>query len=299
MKSLRIALTLILCVSLSTLPNSMASTTPRQDKLYTAETQAQVDNLFCSLKQEKEKVRHTSGPEIANRVKELKRTNKKVRNALAAFERNEKTNHRPRIDDATSVSWDYTKRSGSVSFLKTSFAPAQTFIEGTIEVIMIPTYSADGEWQGTLLTYNYDSQGNFLSEYISDVMLLPDPTYAYWDAILEVEYSWEGTFIQHGTIDLYNQMGTPQGGWPATSRAARTPKFEKASFPQIRGGPRIGIPATPRMKRAMKCTALGCTGTAAGCGVASFFFAGVPFPPCLVGGCVTSATICVLAEVFP
>jgi hypothetical protein len=106
----------------------------------------------------------------------------------------------------------------------------RTFIEGTIEVIMIPTYSADGEWQGTLLTYNYDSQGNFLSEYISDVMLLPDPTYTYWDAILEVSYTWDGTFIQYGTIDLYNQMGTPQGGWPATSRVARAPKFEKASF---------------------------------------------------------------------
>jgi hypothetical protein len=267
-------------------------------------TAAGPENLFCSLGQDKEKVRHKKGPEVANRVKDLRRSSKAVRNALAAFERNEKkTGRKPRIEDATSMSFDYEKRSEGVSFLRTSFTPTQ-FFEGTIEVITVPVYSADGEWQGGIFAYEYDSAGNFLSEYVADVILLPDPTYTYWDAILEVSYDYNGSYLQAGTYSLYEQMGTPVGGWPATSRLlSSNPNYEKASLTQGPIGHPPGYPAwvllrKPRVKAAVKCTSIVCGASAGGCGFVSIFFAGTPFAPCVIRGCTSAVLGCVAVQVF-
>jgi hypothetical protein len=40
---------------------------------------ANSENFFCNLGRDKDRVRYKGGPEVANRVKELRRTNKAVR----------------------------------------------------------------------------------------------------------------------------------------------------------------------------------------------------------------------------
>lgn len=120
-------------------------------------------------------------------------------------------------------------------FLKTCFTPPQALANG-IEIISIPTYSAPGEWQGTLIAYKYDAAGNFLSQWVSDVIMIPDATYTFWDVIYEVSFEDGNAYLEYGDPNLYDDLGGPIGGGsggPITSTFPRDPTFQKAtSSPQ-------------------------------------------------------------------
>jgi hypothetical protein len=257
-------------------------------------------NFFCNLGRDKERIRHKSGPEVANRVKELKRTNKFVRAALAAFERNEKkSGNRPKVDEATSMSFDREPSRGAVSFLKTKFSAPQVTGD-SMEVFTVTTYSAPNEWQGTVFAYKYDGNGNFLDQYVADVILIPDPSYSYWDAILEVSYDNDGAWLEEGTLRHYENMGFPTAIWLAKAPASRKPQFQKVSFTQgwYPFGPMIRIARNPRVRSTVKCMGLACGVVAGGCAAGSAFLAEAPFAPCFVQGCTSSVLGCVAYQIF-
>jgi hypothetical protein len=156
---------------------------------------------------------------------------------LAAFERNEKkSKNSPKVDEATSLSFDREPSRGAVSFLKTSFGAPQVAGD-SMEVFTVTTYSAQNEWQGTVFAYKYDANGNFLDQYVSDVILIPDPSYSYWDAILEVSFDNDGAWLEEGTVNQYNPLGySPcgmDGGRPTHAATSESKLHPMAGWSQL------------------------------------------------------------------
>jgi hypothetical protein len=122
-----------------------------------------VSVVACSQDQERGERRHVrQGPEVGKRVRQLRKYNKNVQRALADFERNEKRNgHKPRIDDAESFTIDPAggtaalNMATSTPFRKASYKP-QDFSGYGLETIVITTYEAPGEWQGTVIFNKFD-----------------------------------------------------------------------------------------------------------------------------------------------
>lgn len=133
------------------------------------------------------------GPEVAARVKKWKEQNENVRVAFRAFEKN---GRRPRIEDSESAigtvvseTASHGVNNGRGTFLKTSFMPQGETISGDgYEITFVPSYSAVGEWQGTVIASKYDSYGNLIAQRTHNV-LLSDTTYnGDWEIQFEVSY---------------------------------------------------------------------------------------------------------------
>ncbi len=265
-----------------------------------------------------------TGPEIAKRVNELKSSNKQVRNALKAFENNSaKNGRRPKVEESWAITGTLTSstlaraknHNGDSRIRKVSLKPQETFSDYGMEFIFVPTYSTPSEWQGTAIFNLYDSSGNFLEQYVADVVMIPDSSINSWNVIYEVSFEGGVAYLESdpalGMITDPNfELGTsdyeqPIDSGPVSSISGR--EFRKASFstaktmvePQGWGGgigPRY--PPNPRMNRFMKCSGLACGSALLGCGAASLIFAGTTFGPCAVGGCVTGVALCGAYNIF-
>lgn len=269
-----------------------------------------------------------TGPEIAKRVNELKSSNKQVRNALKAFENNSAKNGRsPKVEESWAITGTLTSstlaraknHNGDSRIRKVSLKPQETFSDYGIEILFVPTYSTLNEWQGTAIFNLYDSSGNFLEQYVADVVMIPDSSINSWNVIYEVSFEGGAAYLESdpalGMItDLNFEFGTsayqqPIGHQPMLDQVSSMSgrDFRKASFspaktvvePQGWGGgigPRY--PPNPRMNQFMRCSGMTCGSVLAGCGAASLIFAGTPFGPCAVGGCVASVAYCGAVTIF-
>lgn len=260
-----------------------------------------------------------TGPEVAKRVDELKSSNKQVRNALNAFEKNTwKTGRQPRLNEAVTITG--TSRLSETALKackhcsqlrKVSFRPQEPLPEANIEIIFVPTINLPSEWQGTVIFNMYDVAGNFLDQYIADVVML-GPN---WTVVYEVSFEGGQAFLESDPAlgmmtDLNFEWGTsaheqPIDPGPVSSVAGRD--FRKASFnhagtlvePQgWRGGIGPRYPPNPRMQRFAVCAGGICVGALAGCGAASLFFAGFTFGPCATVGCVGGTVNCGIRAVL-
>lgn len=179
------------------------------------------------------------GPEAAARARQLKANHKSVKAALKVFERR---GHAPKIED----SWIITDKArasaatlpagaGQAAFRKAALRARQdstSTAEG--EIVFIPTLSLDGEWHGTIVITAYDSYGNFVNDYVADVVMLQNHSTGDWRAVYEVGFesgvpylSWqEGMYagFAFGT-PLANQPPPPSTleGWQEYS-----PSFDPA-----------------------------------------------------------------------
>ncbi|HBB89185.1 MAG TPA: hypothetical protein DC047_16390 [Blastocatellia bacterium] len=267
-----------------------------------------------------------TGSEVVQRVNQLKQANKQVKNALKAFETNaQKNGHLPKIEDSwsvTSAAYPVTVSRAATPKVagplrKVSFKPQDTISEDGIEIIFIPVYSVPGEWQGTVICNRYDSSGNFLDQYVADLVLIQaGPSYS-WTGLYEVSFEGSQSYLESdpalGMItDPYFEFGTPSNQQPSNhdgfldgqvSSIANT-RFLNINFSLVATTPqRFGIPGpryppNPRMNQWVRCTASRCVGTTVGCGALSTLTAGVSFGPCAVSACLGSAAACGLSTIF-
>jgi hypothetical protein len=268
-----------------------------------------------------------TGSEVVQRVSQLKRANKQVKNALKAFETNAQRNgHFPRIEDSWSVTsalYPVTvsraaTAQNDVHIRKVGFKPQDSISEDGIEIIFIPVYSVPGEWQGTVICNRYDSGGNFLDQYVADLVLTQAaPSYA-WTGIFEVSFEGNQSYLESdpalGMItDPYFEFGTPSNQQPSNhdgfldgqvSSTSSSP-FLKVNFglvantlQRLPGLPGARYPPNPRMSQWVRCSTSRCFGTTVGCGALSTLTAGVSFGPCSVSACLGSAAACGLSTIF-
>lgn len=271
-----------------------------------------------------------TGPEVAKRVNQLKSSNKQVKNALKAFENNSAKNGRtPRVEESWAMTGTVTSSAlaraknhkGNSRIRKVSLKPQETFSDYGIEIIFVPTYSTPSEWQGTAIFNLYDSSGNFLEQYVADVVMTPDSSINSWNVIYEVSFEGGGAYLESdpalGMITSLNfEWGTSAYEQPIdpqimpgliSSMSGRD--FRKASFspaktvvePQSWKGVYVQFrryPPSLRFNYFMKCSGIGCGSVLLGCGAVSLFFAGTTFAPCAVGGCVTAVAGCAGFAIF-
>ena len=277
-----------------------------------------VSPAFFSQNQEGGERRHVKeGPEVGKRVKQLQKFNKKVRKALADFEKNEKRNgNKPKQDKSFSITIDPTGGPPSSAALKKSNAPSHPFRKASlkpqdsdysgygVEMIFVPTYDVPGEWQGTVIINQFDPSGAYLGQYVADVAMMPDSSGTFWDVFYEVSYDDDGeSYLQYGNPNF--ELGTPRelqdpaALQPLVSRVSK-PKFRKARFaPAARAGQFTGYrPMTPKVRWVLKCAAAGAGAAAGGCGLVTLLWPVRPFGPCWVGSTTTIGTGCVLKAVF-
>ena len=144
------------------------------------------------------KVKH--GPEVAERVKRLKETNKSV---LAAFKKFEKNGRKPQIEDSLLISGTILEEASSKSrdglslIQKASMKTQQTTISGGgYELILTPSLVVDGEWQGTAICTRYDEYGNVIEQYAANIV-----TVAGYDGntkvVYEVRYEGATPYLLH------------------------------------------------------------------------------------------------------
>src|SRR6266850_5954768 len=137
--------------------------------------------LLCTLGTDKDKVRHEKGAKVGARIRELRKYNKNVDQALAAFERNG-TN--PRIDEAESFIVEADAGTAAIkesTFRNVGYKPQSS---GYLSAIVITAYEAPAEWQGTVIYQQFSSSGGYLREYIADLIIRPDSTGAFTDVTL-------------------------------------------------------------------------------------------------------------------
>jgi hypothetical protein len=267
--------------------------------------------------QGKERVHSKKGPEVGKRVRDLQKYNSRVRAALNIFEANAKRHghgHSPKLDESVSITQD---PAGGSAALKSALAPASPFRKVGFkpqdpdysgygfEMIFIPSYTTDTEWQGTVVINKFDPTGAYLGDYVADVAISGPLN----DVIQEVSYEDGQAYLQYGNPDF--QFGTPIDSQdpgaiqPLISSLAR-PHFENASFaPQGIGweaGNRPHPPtggASPKIKWVLKCTTLSTVAWGGvGCSILAVASAGSLFGPCVGAAASASFTYCTLTAIF-
>jgi hypothetical protein len=266
--------------------------------ILTLNTQPTAANNNPTAAIDKKQVQHEKGEKVGARVRQLRKHNKNVDRALAAFERNGK---KPRIDESESFTVEADDAGGTAAlkespFRNVSYKPH--FLPYIIQTIVIPTYEAPGEWQGTVIYNKFATSGAYLGEYVADVIIGPDPTYTLPDVKLEVSYEEGQAYLEYGNENVYQQLGTPGLGFLASKQGGVT--FSKARF---QGGIIAReifrrVIQSPRVRSYVKCVWMGSASGALGCGAISAFFGGAPFIPCLLGAGTAANSLCVMITVF-
>lgn len=255
------------------------------------------------------------GSDVGRRVRDLQTYNKDVRAALAKFDKNGNRNgNKPKLDEAVSVI--QTPAGGPAALNRPLTAPSPfqkaglkpqdpDYSEYGVEMILIPTFYDDDEWQGTIILNGFDPSGNYLGQYISDVAMAVDSTQT-WDVFYESAFYGGQGYLLYGNPNF--EVGTPRDSQDPSfieplMTSIRRPEFRKASFspmaPQAPfGGPPGGIFSRPKVRWVMKCTAIGSAGIGVRCGIVSIFFAGGPFLPCAGAGAAGVFTVCTLTAIF-
>ena len=263
--------------------------------------------LFSALGTVKDNVRHEKGENVGKRIRELRKHNKDIDNALTDFERNEKRNgNKPKIDEAESFRADSADgiaaiRAGDV-FQKVSFKPQAGY---GVEVIAITTYGGPGEWHGTVIANGYDSSGGFLWNYVADVIIGPDPTYTAPEVKLEISYEGGQAYLEYGNVPSTEPLGTPGAGLQQEPQASKGKQatFQKARFQAGAGtvAREIGrrIIRSPKVAAYVKCTWTGSFFGGLGCAAGAAAFAEAPFVPCLLVVGTTANTYCAWTSFGP
>jgi hypothetical protein len=274
----------------------------------TLHTTAQTPALFNTLATVKDKGRREQGEKVGKRIRELRKYNKDLDNALTDFERNGKRNgHKPKIDEAESFT-DSPEGVAAISkvgdiFQKVGYSP-QPQTGGGIEIIAITTYGGPGEWHGTIIVNMYNSSGGFLANYVANVIIGPDPTYTAPDVVFEISYENGQAYLECGAVASPEPLGTPGAGLvqpPVASKGRRAVTFQKASY---QGGIIAReifrrVVQSPRTKAYVKCTWTGSFFGGLGCAAGSAAFAEAPFVPCLLVVGTTANTYCAYTSFFP
>lgn len=179
-----------------------------------------------------------------------------------------------------------------------SFAPQESSLsDGTVEIIFVPGYSVDHEWQGSVIANRYDEYGNLVEQYVAEsVMTTPDPNYYSWDEIYEApvyggevqepvsepgmytDYNW-GSTRQEQPME-YQNVAKKNGAAAAGGGA----QFEKASY--------AAQTRRARIRAWARCSFAWCGGAAVACVGVNLWNAGLLAGPCFAVGCGASAIGC-------
>jgi hypothetical protein len=256
------------------------------------------------------------GKEVGKRVKQLQKFNKNVDAALEKFEQNERrtqNGHKPKHNASFSATIDPDSGAppkaamkmtdtGTTPFRKVAFVSPQEPDYSTYgaELIFIPSYVTDSEWQGTVIINGFDPYGAFLGQYVADVAMVADATQTL-DVVYELSYSDGVGYVTYGNPGF--DLGTPTYEQPVNLIvSARKPDFRKTNFePSPAVAPQLicplGCPIRPRVRWVIKCTAIGTAASAVRCGVVGLF-GGAPWVPCTAGGAAGFLTGCTLVAIF-
>src|SRR5258706_3959601 len=135
-----------------------------------------------------------TGAEVAAKVRKFKESSENVRAALRYFDKKGKPS---KIDKAFSITGTASSSKTTTasinnslirpaSFIKPSSFASQDFTEGNVELIFVPDYDTQGEWQGTVIANRYDEYGGLLEQYVAQrILVTPDPSSAAWDEVYE------------------------------------------------------------------------------------------------------------------
>ncbi|MBA3356201.1 MAG: hypothetical protein H0U18_09755 [Pyrinomonadaceae bacterium] len=138
-----------------------------------------------------------SGAEVAAKVQRLKRDSLNVK-ALRQFERR---GHRPKIEDASSISGRVerpTKASGSREggFAIRKANSAQTIRDGSIELIFVPVLDLPSEWQGTMIANLYNDYNQVVAQEVFNLVMVLESTGA-WSAVYELSFLDGYPYVHH------------------------------------------------------------------------------------------------------
>lgn len=116
-----------------------------------------------------------------------------------------RTKHLPKIDESWAVSGTFLpsaaaqreNQAGRGLFRYANFK-AQDVVSGDgAELILVPTLSTDTEWQGTAIATSYDEFGNFLEQYVADVVLVrQNDDVQPWIAVYEVSFDSSNAWLE-------------------------------------------------------------------------------------------------------
>lgn len=257
-----------------------------------------VTGANSSVPKKVKNVKVKSGREVAAKVLKLRENNENVRAALRYFEKKGKP---PQIENSFAITGTYSHTSqtakifnGLGSLIKaSSFTQESRISESGVEIIFVPDYSVEGEWQGTVIANRYDDYGNLAEQYVSQsVLVMPDPNAYSWDEIYEApvyggevqpavnepgmytDYNW-GSRREEQPIDY--MYVSKNGG--STDHA----KIVNANSLQSRRA---------RVRAWARCTFAWCGGAAIGCIAANLWNAEFLAGPCFAAGCITAAVGC-------
>lgn len=151
------------------------------------------------------------GRSVGNRVRQLRDTDKRVRGALEAFE---KQGHKLNLDEATSITGTVTPENEAVAaFRKINYNHQQTTITGDgIELIFVTALDLFNEWQGLGIANFYDATGALTDSNVADVVITrSEYNLAEWTARFELKFESDGVgYLTHqpGMFTNFN-LGTP------------------------------------------------------------------------------------------
>jgi len=156
------------------------------------------------------KAKAEHGAKVAKRIKQLKETNKSVRGALQAFEKN---GHKPKVDEAVSIPGRIETPVVQTAYRKANYAPQQETIAGDgVEMIFITVLDLPNEWQGTTIANFYDPYGALEEQYVSDVVITnSEYSPSEWTARYDLKFEPDGIgYINHqpGMFTSFN-LGIP------------------------------------------------------------------------------------------
>jgi hypothetical protein len=149
------------------------------------------------------KARTEKGPNVGNRIRQLRGVNNSVHTALEAFERR---GHPPKIDEAISIRGGIDRagqvayETGQVGQRKANHASQQATITGDgVEVIFITALGLYNEWQGTTIANFYDANGALEEQYVANVVITRSEfNPSDWTARFELKYEADGIgYLNH------------------------------------------------------------------------------------------------------
>lgn len=246
------------------------------------------------------------GAEVAAKVRKFKESSENVRAALRYFD---KKGRPSKIDDAFSITGTASSSKTTTasinnslirpaSFIKPSSFASQDFTEGNVELIFVPDYDTQGEWQGTVIANRYDDYGSLLEQYVAQsILVTPDPNSAAWDEVYEAPVfggEVQPPISEPGMYTDYN-WGTTRDQQPpdymmmSKSGSHNRPEYVKASFVQSRRA---------RIRAWARCSFAWCSGAGIACVGAGLFFAEVIAMPCFQTGCGASMVGCTWGTIW-
>ena len=246
------------------------------------------------------------GPEVAAKVRKLKESNQNVRAALKYFDKKGKPS---KIDDAFAiVGYAPSSKMKVASTNNSLFRPAsftspssfasQDISDGNVELIFVPEYEVQGEWQGTVIANRYDEYGSMVDQYVAESILVKtDPSTISWDEVYEAPvYGGEvqPPITESGMYSDYN-WGTPRDQQPqdyktiAKADSHNKAQVVQAGFVQAR---------SPRVRSWARCSFAWCAGAGVSCVAVGLLFAELIAMPCFQTACGAAMLGCTWGTIW-